>query len=160
MQARPLAAAGLVLGSLLIAACGGSSPSTAASSPSPSAAVAGGAKVAVATNAKYGQILVDDKGITLYLFVADTGTSSTCYSSCASIWPPLLTVGAPQAGTGADQSLVGTTTRTDGKVEVTYAGHPLYSYVGDAHPGDITGQALNQFGAEWYVVGPGGSKIN
>src|SRR5438309_6011154 len=159
MQARPLAAAGLVLGSLLIAACGGSSPSTAASSPSPSAAVAGGAKVAVATNAKYGQILVDDKGITLYLFVADTGTSSTCYSSCASIWPPLLTVGAPQAGTGADQSLVGTTTRTDGKVEVTYAGHPLYYFAKDKAPGDTKGQGINGFGGLWWVLGPSGAAI-
>jgi len=113
----------------------------------------------VATNAKLGQILVDDKGMTLYLFVADTGTASTCYTSCANVWPPLLTDGTPQAGTGVDASLLGTTTRTDGKVEVTYAGHPLYYFVKDKAPGDITGQGINGFGGLWWVVSPAGAAI-
>ena len=111
----------------------------------------------VATNAKLGQILVDDKGMSLYLFVADKGTSSTCYSQCATLWPPLLTTGAPQAGAGADLSLLGTTTRTDGKVEVTYAGHPLYYFVSDKAPGDTTGQGVNSFGGLWWVVTPAGA---
>src|SRR6267142_2473577 len=135
MQGRPLAAGALAALSMLATACGGSSPSTAASSPS-TGPPATGTKVAVASNAKLGQILVDDKGMTLYLFVADTGTSSTCYSQCATFWPPLLTTGAPQAGAGADESMLGTTTRTDGKVEVTYAGHPLYYFLSDKAPGD------------------------
>src|SRR5712664_3788516 len=136
---------------LLAAACGGSSPSTSAASPSPSPA-ATGEKIAVATNAKLGSFLVDESGMTVYLFVADTGTASTCYSTCAIIWPPVLTTGAPQAGTGAQASLLGTTTRTDGKVEVTYAGHPLYYFVQDKQPGDATGQGVDGFGGLWWVL--------
>lgn len=150
---------------VLAAACGGSSGSTASSSPSPAASpvaspVAAGATIAVAANAKLGQILVDGKGMTVYLFVADTGTASTCYGSCATIWPPVLTTGAPQAGTGADDSLLGTTTRTDGKVEVTYAGHPLYYFVKDKQPGDTTGQGVNGFGALWWVMSREGAAIH
>ena len=113
----------------------------------------------MATDAKLGQILVDDKGLTLYLFVADTGSASTCYTSCATIWPPLLTTGSPQAGTGVNASLLGTTTRTDGKVEVTYAGHPLYYFVQDKAPGDTKGQGINGFGGLWWVLGPSGAAI-
>lgn len=142
---------------LLAAACGGST-STSSTSPSPSP-VATGTKIAVATNAKLGSILVDDKGMTIYLFVADTGKESTCYTNCAAIWPPVLTDGAPQAGTGAQASLLGTTTRTDGKVEVTYAGHPLYYFVKDKAAGDVTGQGINGFGALWWVLAPSGAAI-
>jgi predicted lipoprotein with Yx(FWY)xxD motif len=139
----------------LMAACGGSS-SSASASPSPSPT---GEKIAVATNAKLGQILVDESGMTVYLFVADTGTSSTCYTACATIWPPVLTTGAPQAGTGVTASLLGTTTRTDGKVEVTYAGHPLYYFVQDKAAGDTKGQAINGFGGLWWVLSPAGAAI-
>src|SRR5471032_3139842 len=126
MQSKLLVTSPLGAMILLAAACGGTtSTATATASPSPSSA-ATGTTIAVATNAKLGQILVDGKGMTVYLFVADTGTASTCYTSCAQVWPPVLTTGAPQAGTGAQASLLGTTTRTDGTVEVTYAGHPLY----------------------------------
>jgi len=111
----------------------------------------------VATNTKLGQILVDGKGITVYLFVKDTGPSSTCYTSCAQVWPPVLTSGPPQAGTGAAASLLGTTTRTDGKVEVTYAGHPLYYFVSDKQPGDATGQGVDNFGGLWWVLTPSGA---
>ena len=144
--------------SLLGAACGESSPSTAASSPSASAA-ATGEKIAVTNNAKFGQILVDDKGMTVYLFVKDSATSSTCYGQCATFWPPVLTTGKPQAGAGVDASLLGTTTRTDGKVEVTYAGHPLYYFVKDKVPGDTTGQGVNGFGDLWWVLNPSGTAI-
>jgi predicted lipoprotein with Yx(FWY)xxD motif len=139
----------------LMAACGGSS-SSASASPSPSPT---GEKIAVATNAKLGQILVDESGMTVYLFVADTGTASTCYTACATIWPPVLTTGAPQAGTGVTASLLGTTTRTDGKVEVTYAGHPLYYFIQDKAAGDAKGQAINGFGGLWWVLSPAGAAI-
>lgn len=142
----------------LLAACGGSSSPAAAASPSPSPA-ATGKNIAVATNAKFGQILVDEKGLTLYLFVADTGTASTCYTTCATIWPPVLTTGAPQAGAGAQASLLGTITRTDGKVEATYAGHPLYYFVQDKASGDVTGQGINGFGGLWWVLSPSGAAI-
>jgi predicted lipoprotein with Yx(FWY)xxD motif len=98
--------------------------------------------------------------MTVYLFVADTGTSSTCNTACATVWPPVLTTGAPQAGTGATASLVGTTTRTDGTIEVTYAGHPLYYFVQDKSPGDTTGQGVNSFGALWWVLSPSGAAIH
>ena len=167
MQARTAVAFGLSAISLLVAACGGSSPSAGgaspatspASSPATSPAAGGGEKIASANNSKYGQILVDDKGMTVYLFVKDTGTTSTCYDQCAAFWPPVLTDGKPQAGTGADASMLGTTTRTDGKVEVTYAGHPLYYFVKDKAPGDTTGQGVNGFGALWWVMKPSGEAI-
>ncbi len=165
MHSKVLFTSAVTAMTLLAAACG-ASPTTAASSPSASPAVspaaspaATGTTIAVATNAKYGQILVDSKGMTLYLFVADTGATSTCYTSCASIWPPVLTSGAPQPGAGATASLLGTTTRTDGKVEVTYAGHPLYYFVQDKAAGDTTGQGVNGFGGLWWVVSPAGAAI-
>jgi predicted lipoprotein with Yx(FWY)xxD motif len=151
---------GLVALAVVSAACGSSDTSSnsspTAASPSPAAT---GTKIAVTTDAKLGQILVDGKGMTVYLFVADTSTSSTCYGSCAAIWPPVLTDGTPQAGSGADASKLGTTTRTDGKVEVTYAGHPLYYFLKDKKPGDVTGQAINGFGALWWVMSPAGAAI-
>ncbi len=137
--------------------CGGS-PASSATSASPSAATAT-ATVAVANNSKLGMILLDGSGRTLYLFQADTGSSSTCSGSCATYWPPLLTNGAPKAGAGANASLLGTAMRNDGTTEVTYAGHPLYYVVTDHNPGDATGQAVNNFGALWNVVGPDGKKI-
>src|SRR5258708_23664855 len=103
----------LIAACLVVAACGSSSQSTSAP-PSPAAAT-----IAVATNSKLGQILVDGKGITVYLFVKDTGQSSTCYTSCAQVWPPVLTSGPPQLRTGATASPLGTTTRPHGTVAVT-----------------------------------------
>jgi predicted lipoprotein with Yx(FWY)xxD motif len=113
----------------------------------------------VATDAKLGQILVDESGMTVYLFLSDTPTTSTCYSTCATVWPPVVTTGAPQAGAGAQASLLGTITRTDGKVEVTYAGHPLYYFVQDKAAGDVKGQGINGFGALWWVLSPSGTAI-
>jgi predicted lipoprotein with Yx(FWY)xxD motif len=161
VRSRVLITAVVATAALLAAACGGGSPSTAAASPSSPAAspAATAATIAVATT-KLGQILVDGKGLTLYLFVADTGTSSTCNSSCATVWPPVLTTGAPVAGTGANASLLGTTTRTDGTIEVTYAGHPLYYFVQDKTAGDTTGQGVNSFGALWWVLSPAGAAIH
>jgi|SRR5919109_1514220 predicted lipoprotein with Yx(FWY)xxD motif len=150
----------IVLASLLAviaASCGG--PSNAGSTATSASPPAVAATVAVASNAKLGPILVDGSGRTLYLFEADKGSTSTCYGSCAAYWPPLLTNGAPAAGAGADATLLGTTKRTDGTVEVTYNGHPLYYVVTDHNPGDATGQDVNNFGAAWYVLGPDGNKI-
>jgi predicted lipoprotein with Yx(FWY)xxD motif len=143
---------------LVATACSGTTPSTASSNPPPSVA-ASAATIAVASNA-LGQILVDGKGMTIYLFVADHSTASTCYTSCAQVWPPVLTNGAPVAGTGATASLLGTTKRTDGKTEVTYNGHPLYYFVTDKKPGDTTGQGVTSFGEIWYVMSPAGAAIH
>jgi len=107
-----------------------------------------------------GRILVDNKGITLYDFVKDTGTTSVCYGACAALWPPLLTSGKPVAGPGVRASLLGTTKRKDGKLEVTYGGHPLYYFVTDRRPGQATGQGVNQFGGPWWVLSPAGKEIH
>jgi predicted lipoprotein with Yx(FWY)xxD motif len=119
----------------------------------------GRARVVVAKSA-LGRILVDSKGITLYDFVQDKGTTSTCYGACAALWPPLLTTGKPIAGPGVRASLLGTTKRKDGKLEVTYGGHPLYYFVTDRKPGQTTGQGINQFGAPWWVISPAGKEIH
>ena len=122
-------------------------------------AATGPAKVEIGKS-KLGRILVDSKGITLYDFVKDKGTTSVCYSACAALWPPLLTKGKPVAGPGVRASLLGTTKRKDGKLEVTYNGHPLYYFVSDRKPGQTTGQALNQFGGPWWVLSPAGKEIH
>jgi predicted lipoprotein with Yx(FWY)xxD motif len=120
---------------------------------------AGGATVAVAKS-RLGSILVDSKGITLYDFVKDKGGASSCYGACAALWPPLITKGTPHAGRGVRASLLGTTKRKDGKVEVTYNRHPLYYFVSDRKPGQTTGQGVNQFGGPWWVVSPAGKEIH
>ena len=119
----------------------------------------GGTKVALA-NSPLGHILVDSKGITLYDFVKDKGTTSACYGACAALWPPLTTNGKPVAGHGVRASLLGTTKRKDGKLEVTYNGHPLYYFVTDRKPGQTTGQGVNQFGAPWWVLSAAGKEIH
>ncbi|SRR6266581_6342364 len=116
-------------------------------------------KVAVAKS-PLGRILVDSKGITLYDFPKDRGTTSSCYGACAALWPPLTTTGKPVAGHGVRALLLGTTKRKDGKLEVTYNGHPLYYFVSDRKPGQTTGQGLNQFGAPWWVLSPAGKEIH
>ncbi len=107
-----------------------------------------------------GQILVDTNGRTLYLFESDSATNSTCYGSCASAWPPATTAAAPHAGTGASAAFLGTVHRNGGTNQLSYNGHPLYYYAGDAKAGDTTGQGLLQFGAKWYVLDPHGVKID
>jgi predicted lipoprotein with Yx(FWY)xxD motif len=108
---------------------------------------------------RFGKIIVDGRGRTLYLFEKDRRGHSACSGTCATYWPPLLTTGKPVAGTGAKKSLLGTIRRSNGKKQVTYGGHPLYRYIQDKKPGQITGQDSHFFGAAWYVVSPAGKKI-
>lgn len=122
-------------------------------------ASSGGVRVNIAKS-PLGRILVDSKGITLYDFPPDKGTTSVCYGACAALWPPLITKGKPVAGPGVRASLLGTTKRKDGKLEVTYNGHPLYYFVSDRKPGQTTGQGLNQFGGPWWVISPAGKEIH
>jgi predicted lipoprotein with Yx(FWY)xxD motif len=147
-----------------IAGCGGGSSSNANANPSTtttkqSTSTGSGAATVDVRSTGLGKILVDSKGMTLYLFEKDTGPKSTCSGACASAWPPFTTNGTPKAGSGATGSMIGTTKRSDGTTEVTYNGHPLYYYAGDQQPGDTNGQNLDQFGAEWYVVSPAGKTI-
>jgi predicted lipoprotein with Yx(FWY)xxD motif len=152
---------------LFAAGCGGSSSPSSSSSgaygsavaASPSNGAAATTKIGIA-NSPLGHIVVDSKGSTLYLFAKDKGSASTCYGACASIWPPVTIKGKLAAGRGVPAGNLGMTKRTDGKAEVTYHGHPLYYYGGDTKRGDTNGEALNAFGAEWYVLAPSGTKID
>jgi predicted lipoprotein with Yx(FWY)xxD motif len=119
----------------------------------------GGVRVNITTS-PLGRILVDSKGITLYDFVKDNGTTSACYGACAALWPPLITTSKPIAGPGVRASLLGTTKRKDGRLEVTYGGHPLYYFVSDRKPDQTTGQGVNQFGGPWWVISPAGKEIH
>ena len=124
-----------------------------------SAMEASGTTVATAEH-DLGTILVGPEGLTLYLLTADSEGESTCTAGCADAWPPLTTEGEPQAGEGADASLLGTLTRDDGSTQVTYNGWPLYYYSGDANPGDAAGQGFESFGGTWWVLGPDGNPID
>lgn len=115
-----------------------------------------GATVAVSENEVYGQYLVDSEGMSLYLFTNDTEDTSNCYDDCATAWPPLLTEGDPVAGEGVDESLLGTTERDDGSMQVTYNGWPLYYFAQDQAAGDTEGQGV---GDVWYLLTPAGEGI-
>ena len=104
-------------------------------------------------------MLVDARGRTLYLFEADKGKRSVCYGRCAVYWPPLLTAAKPRAARGVKASLLGTTRRKDGKLQVTYRNHPLYLFVRDVRAGQTFGQGLDDSGGEWYVLSAKGVKI-
>jgi predicted lipoprotein with Yx(FWY)xxD motif len=101
-----------------------------------------------------GNAITTASGLTLYLFRGDSGSTSKCYGACASAWPPLITSGKPTALGRVDASLLGTTKRTDGKLQVTFKDHPLYTFVGDKAPGQTHGEGSNAFGAQWYALAP------
>jgi predicted lipoprotein with Yx(FWY)xxD motif len=132
---------------------------TTSSSGSPSGSASAAAATVRTRTGPIGTYLTDGQGRSLYLFVADTGNTSHCTGSCAAVWPPLLTNGNPQAAAGVTGGKLGTTTRPDGTKQVTYNNHPLYRYAPDQQPGDTKGQGLNNFGALWWLVTPGGSPI-
>jgi predicted lipoprotein with Yx(FWY)xxD motif len=150
-------AAALLLTVVALAGCGGSS--NASSPPAAPKTASGAAATIGVANVGLGKILVDSQGRTLYLFQKDTGTASTCFGACAVNWPPLRANGKPTLGSGANESLVGTTTRSDGKPQVTYNGHPLYLFTGDQKAGDTNGEGVNAFGGLWYAVSPAGNQI-
>ena len=147
-QATPTQAAILTAAPVTQAAVTTQAPAPATSS--------GPAMVNVAKNDKFSSILVDDKGMTLYLFTNDTPNTSTCYGKCATYWPPLLTNGNAVGGSGLDGSKFGTTTRTDGTTQVTYNSWPLYYFAKDKQPGDVTGQGVTN---NWYVISSAGDAI-
>jgi predicted lipoprotein with Yx(FWY)xxD motif len=158
-----------------LAACGGGGSSggtnsssggyQAAATPVPAHAArkAATAKLTIGTgSSKLGTLVTGAGGRTVYLFEKDRHGRSMCSGSCASIWPPVtLHSGAkPVAGGRVSARLLGTTARQGGVRQVTYAGHPLYYYVGDQRRGDANGEGLDQFGAEWYVLSSKGTKID
>ena len=114
--------------------------------------------VAVGRSA-YGRVLFDGRGFVLYAFTRDPAGHSTCSGACARNWPPFVVKGGVGAGDGATGSLVGTTRRADGSRQVTYAGRPLYYYVGDRKPRQILCQHVSEFGGLWLVVRASGRPV-
>jgi predicted lipoprotein with Yx(FWY)xxD motif len=106
-----------------------------------------------------GRVLVDAHGKTLYLWAHDKSSKSTCNGDCAEYWPPLTTQGRPKAIAGANSNLLGTSKRNDGRLQVTYAGHPLYYFVKDTKPGQTNGEALTGFGGRWDPVSAAGKAV-
>ena len=158
-----LASAAVVpLSALALAACGGGSAATASPPPTPSKTTTTPTQTATirAANSSLGRILVDSTGRTLYLFKADSGTTSACSGACAIAWPPLRTGAAPAVAGGVNAALVGTIPRSDGARQVSYNGHPLYTFVKDHKPGDVAGQGVTAFGAGWFAVSPAGNQIS
>jgi predicted lipoprotein with Yx(FWY)xxD motif len=174
-----VAVATLAVTALAVAGCGSSSSKTEAggypassSATQSTAAPAANAAVTSASGSlatgtavstlhtSLGTILVaGPKQMTVYLFAADKGSTSTCAEACAQAWPPVTTTGNPKAAGGALAADLGTTTRSDGTKQVTYKGHPLYYYVTDQQSGETTGEGVNSFGAPWYVLAPTGKQI-
>ena len=148
-----------LLAAFTLAGVGTAAASTAQATIAHSAGATRAATL-TAHSSRYGRILFDGRGRVLYLFARDRGGRSSCSGACAKAWPPFLTKGAPRSLSGVNGTLRGTTRRSNGTLQVTYAKHPLYYYVGDQRPGDTNGQGLNQFGAKWYVVSPAGRKID
>jgi predicted lipoprotein with Yx(FWY)xxD motif len=132
------------------AGCGSSGMSSSSGTTSSGQA---SSSVVKTSSTPVGQVLTDGNGRTLYLLKTDTGTMSTCTGSCASTWPP-DTVSGKATASGVNASMLGTTTRSDHTTQVTFDGHPLYYYSGDAAAGQVNGQGIQ---GTWFTVSPSGS---
>ena len=159
---------------ILAAACGGSTPAASAGNnatttvaPAPAAATptpappttttaAGPAMTLKTQSGSYGVWLTDQTGRTLYMLASDKGTTSSCYGACATAWPPLVTTGTVTASGAVVAADLGTTTRTDGTTQITYAGHPLYYFAKETGPDQVMG-----LGAQgvWFLLAPAGTMI-
>jgi predicted lipoprotein with Yx(FWY)xxD motif len=131
-----------------------SSESSAGSENKAASSESSGGSAAVMSlgHTNVGMVLVDSNGMTVYDFHKDKGTTSSCYGACEQAWPPVTTEGEPTVGNGASASKLGTTKRKDGTMQVTYAGHPLYTFVEDKKPGEAHGNDTSAFGAQWYAL--------
>ena len=149
-----------VIGAVVIAGCGGggSSSSSSGSSGMGHAELtgAGGGTVSGAEISGLGTVLVDSEGMTVYEFTEDEGMTSVCYGECETAWPPVVAAGKPTAGEGAMSADLGTTKRKDGTEQVTYKGHPLYTFAGDKAPGEANG---NEVEGTWFALDEAGSPV-
>jgi predicted lipoprotein with Yx(FWY)xxD motif len=154
---RPaLFVAALAVAALGLAACANSGVTTRSVPPTTDAGVTLGL-----IHSPSGPILATGSGDALYDFVPDTPTHSACTNDgCVFQWPPLLATNPIRVGPGVTRSLVGTLRRPDGSTQLSYGGHPLYTYNLDLHPGEITGQAIDQNGGLWYVLNARGQEIH
>ncbi len=110
-------------------------------------------RVVVVKTSSYGRILFDGRGFVLYAFTRDPRARSTCTGACARAWPPYVVKSQPHG------PMLGSTRRSNGSFQVTYAGRPLYYYVGDRKPGQILCQNVTEFGGVWRVVRPSGKLV-
>ena len=110
-------------------------------------------------SSSYGRALFDGRGYVLYAFTRDARGRSACYGACAKAWPIYYAKGTLRAGSGVNRSLLGTTKRRDGRRQITYAGRPLYYYVGDAKAGQIRCQNAVEYGGTWLIVRPSGKLV-
>jgi len=145
------AAVGLIATLALLALWPGA---TRAASSSTSAA-----SVVSTAHTGIGTVLVNSRGHTLYLFAKDRNGKSSCTGQCASFWPPLISTAKARAVAGAKESLIGSTRRADGRLQVTYNHHPLYTFVMDTKKGQTKGEAFSAFGAKWYALSPAGARV-
>ena len=143
----------LPLAVLALAGCGGSTSHALPTTDTGRPATFGVASTGL------GDVLVDRQGRTLYLFARDSGTMSACTGACAVNWPPLRVRGTPLVGSGAKPSDVGRAARPDGISQLTYNGHPLYTFVNDKKPGDTNGEGINAFGGSWFAVSAAGDRV-
>lgn len=135
----------------------------AAIAPASAAMAASGAPrhaVVIAEKSRYGTVLFNGNHRAIYLFTKEQpGSRPACFGACARAWPPVLTRDAPRAGAGAVPSRLGSVSRGDGSRQVTYRGRPLYFYIGDTAPGEITCQDVYEFGGDWLLVAPNGRAV-
>jgi predicted lipoprotein with Yx(FWY)xxD motif len=151
-----LASMSMVLAACMSAATPTQVPPVSAPSNTQAVAPAGEAVIDVATDPTLGQILVDGRGMTLYVFTKDGPDQSNCDATCMAKWPPLLTSGSPTLGSGVDAALVGTATLANGTKIVTYNHKPLYLWVNDTAPGQTSGEGV---GSVWFVISPTGDPV-
>jgi predicted lipoprotein with Yx(FWY)xxD motif len=123
-------------------------------------AEAGGGKGTVKLrNTKAGKILVNSRGFTLYTFTKDKPNMDNCDATCQLAWPPLIAKGKVVAGSGVKKSMLGTITLANGKKQVTYGKHPLYTYVADGGPGETSYIGVFASGGKWYAINASGKAI-
>jgi predicted lipoprotein with Yx(FWY)xxD motif len=161
-SAKLFAAPLLAAGAVAIAACGSSTPPASSSTNSAAANPASGTNASSVTimthSTSKGTVLSNAQGKTLYWFAIDTSTTSKCTGTCATYWPPVL--GKPVAASGTSLTMgFGTITRSNGQIQATYDGHPLYTYVSDTAAGQIGGNGLSLSGGLWWAMTPNGAKL-
>lgn len=136
---------------------GGSTPADESKNKKAEYSVIG--ELSVAKVGELGKVLVDRGNHVVYVFHKDEGTTSSCYGPCEVSWPPLLTETDPIAKAGVDADELGTTERKDGTTQVTYYGHPLYTYLEDIRPFEATGNDVTAYGGEWYALRANGEEV-
>ncbi len=149
----------LLIAVAVAAIAAGAGSVSAAPAPASAADVEQARPTLTVRSTRFGRILFDGRGFALYGFTRDPRGRSVCSGDCARAWPPYILRGRLRAGAGTRASLLGTTRRPDGTRQVTYAGRPLYYYVGDRNAGDVFCQNVREFGGLWLVVRPSGRLV-